>query len=663
VLRNRVGVAITARVAESCGTLATVTDALTREELARTALACPPFVLAIRLAEWVGDSRELTSTSVLRPAIAVQACQALGIALPVGKLRSAKDVFELARAWDAAVAADLVLVTASRASAAPDVADLARAAGGTVALGQELTERAAIAWLRGAGTPLGFPGDPCGECLTVLHTLREAAAPVELADLAAAVAVGTAAGPAPGVFDDLGSYVCPECGQRHSAPLPGLPGIADAFDTRALDLAEHVGDTVRDLVDFGAVVQGPGRTPGGTVTLTPLGVLLAESILHTITPDPDQPVGGMVESVAWLPPQVALAAAGPWLAARTPDGAVSELLAFSEAFEGPMLRFIALEIARQQGAQALPAWRAAAKRPGFGAYARQWLASQGEPVEADDRDEAWLLADTITQSLGELPDGLEALVLAAAMQAVSGGATAELLAGIRDCGHPRAVAVARLLAGGPGLAGGAAPLVRMLPYGERGTGGYGSAVEDGTLLQLKVTLRDVSKPPVWRRVLVPATMTLGELHEVIARAMGWGGGHLHVFSDGTVEYGVPDGELGFEDEDAIELDEVLSEPGDRFTYTYDFGDDWEHDIKLEKVLPPDPGAVVPACLAGKGACPPEDCGGARGYADLKEAIIDPAHDEHAELLNWLGIDDPSDFTLAAFDLDRANARLRRAPLS
>ena len=73
---------MTARVAESCGTLATVTDALTREELARTALACPPFTLAIRLAEWVGDSRELTSTGVLRPAVAVQACQALGIALP-----------------------------------------------------------------------------------------------------------------------------------------------------------------------------------------------------------------------------------------------------------------------------------------------------------------------------------------------------------------------------------------------------------------------------------------------------------------------------------------------------------------------------------------------------------------------------------------------------
>jgi hypothetical protein len=658
MLRNRVGAVMTARAAESCGTIAAMTDVMTREELARTALDCPAFTLAIRLAEWVGGSRELTSTSVLRPAIAVQACQALGISLPAGKLRSAKDVFELARAWDAAVVADLVLVTGSRASAAPDVADLARAAHGTAALGPERAERVAIAWLRGAGTPLGFPGDPCGECLTVLHTLREAAAPVELAELTAAV-ISAADGPAPGVFKDLCSYTCPECGQRHTAPLPGLPGLADVFGTRAPDLAEHVKRTVRDLVDFGAAVHGPGRAPGGTVTLTPPGALLAESILHTITADPDQPADGMVESIAWLPPRVALAAAGPWLAARTPDGAVSELLAFSEAFEGPMLRFIALEIARQQGAQALPAWRAAAKGPGFGAYARQWLASQGEPVEADDRDEAWLLVDTITQSIGELPAGLESLVLAAAMQAVSGGATAELLADIRDCGHPRAAAVARLLAGGPGLAGGTAPLVRRLPSGGRGTGGDGSTVEDGALLQLKVTLRGVSKPPVWRRVLVPATITLGDLHEVIASAMGWGGGHLHVFSDGAVEYGTPDGELGFEDEDAIALDEVLSEPGDRITYTYDFGDDWEHDIRLEKVLPPDPGAVVPACLAGKGACPPEDCGGAWGYADLKEAIADPAHDEHAELLGWLGLDDPSDFAPAAFDLDSANARLGR----
>ncbi|MGH3290867.1 MAG: plasmid pRiA4b ORF-3 family protein [Trebonia sp.] len=175
-----------------------------------------------------------------------------------------------------------------------------------------------------------------------------------------------------------------------------------------------------------------------------------------------------------------------------------------------------------------------------------------------------------------------------------------------------------------------------------------------------MTLRGVSKPPVWRRILVPVTMSLGELHEVIVRAMGWDGGHLHVFSDGMFQYGAPDGELGHQDEDDTELDEVLSGPGDKLSYTYDFGDDWEHDIRLEKVLPPDAATAVPACLAGKGACPPEDCGGAWGYASLKEAIADPADEEHQELLEWLGLDDPSDFDPTAFNLDYANARVSGA---
>jgi len=91
-------------------------------------------------------------------------------------------------------------------------------------------------------------------------------------------------------------------------------------------------------------------------------------------------------------------------------------------------------------------------------------------------------------------------------------------------------------------------------------------------------------------------------------------------------------------------------------YTYDFGDGWEHDIVLEKVLPPDP-VVGLSCLAGKGACPPEDCGGAWGYANLKEALADPGHEEHEDLLDWLGLDSAADFDPAQFGLDEVNARL------
>jgi hypothetical protein len=182
-------------------------------------------------------------------------------------------------------------------------------------------------------------------------------------------------------------------------------------------------------------------------------------------------------------------------------------------------------------------------------------------------------------------------------------------------------------------------------------------VEKGTLYQLKVTLRGVSKPPVWRRVLVHADASLGDLHEVIMAAMGWDGGHLHMFSDDTTRYGTtPDDE----DEDLFALADVLVEPGDRLRYTYDFGDDWDHDIKMGKVLPPDADAhasAVPVCLAGKGACPPEDCGGPWGYADLKVTIADPSDEEHEERLEWLGLEDPSDFDPAAFDLASVNARL------
>jgi len=124
---------------------------------------------------------------------------------------------------------------------------------------------------------------------------------------------------------------------------------------------------------------------------------------------------------------------------------------------------------------------------------------------------------------------------------------------------------------------------------------------------LKITLKDVSKPPVWRRVLVPAGVSLGLLHEVIRLAMGWDGGHLHMFSHGGSNDGPTDLDLDPDPEDADEvlLDDLLDEPGDKLSYTYDFGDDWAHEIRLEKILPADSVTAPLTCLTGKGACPPE----------------------------------------------------------
>ena len=586
-----------------------------RTALARTALTAVPLTRALALAQWTGGGRELTTTGVLRPAVAVEACRALGIDVPSGKLRSAKDVPELDDAWTVALAADLVLVTANRVMAAPGVAELvtmANRADETTELDEDLAEQMVLAWLRGAGTSLGFPEAACGECVAVLHELSEANGQMELVDLAAAVLDAEES-----AEFDLG------------------------FDIATMDLADHAVSAVSQLVEFAAVATGPGRSEGGTVALTPLGRLLAESVFGALSPPAAVTAEDLVTAVAWMPPRVALAASASWLAGRAPHAAVRELLEFASAFDGPELRTVALEIARGSGADAMPVWREYARMPGFGAYARQWLAAQDEPVAADDKDEAWLLVDTIVQSTSEL--GPVMLPLLSGTVQAAGDSMSDVLAGIANCGHPHAADVARMLSGGPAA-------------------GFRAATEKDTLYQLKITLRDVSKPPVWRRVLVPADDSLGDLHAVIIAAMGWDDSHLHMFSDGSTRYSTPDMDLDDEDEDEDDfaLADVLAEPGDRLRYTYDFGDGWDHDIKLEKVFPPDadpPVDVVPECLAGKGACPPEDCGGPWGYAALKEVLADPSDEEYGERLEWLGLEDPSDFDPAAFDLAAVNARL------
>lgn len=162
-------------------------------------------------------------------------------------------------------------------------------------------------------------------------------------------------------------------------------------------------------------------------------------------------------------------------------------------------------------------------------------------------------------------------------------------------------------------------------------------------VQVKVKLRGVSKPPVWRRLQVRADMSLDRLHETILAAFGWAGYHMHVFESGPDRFGLPDPELGFIDERRVSLGEVLGGVGDQLLYTYDFGDDWEHEIVVEELADADPDVRYPVLVAAKGACPPEDCGGPWGYAELKGILADPAHDRHQEMLDWLGLDDGSAF--------------------
>ena len=166
-----------------------------------------------------------------------------------------------------------------------------------------------------------------------------------------------------------------------------------------------------------------------------------------------------------------------------------------------------------------------------------------------------------------------------------------------------------------------------------------------SVVSLKVTLRG-TKPPIWRRLLVPGAMTLGALHEAIQAAMGWQGGHLHVFDIDGRQYGDRRTVDDVADENRLTLSGVLKSGVTRFGYIYDFGDDWDHTVAIEKIQPAIDGQTYPACVAGKRNCPPEDCGGVWGYEELLQILADPAHPERAERLEWLGEDfDPEDFSI------------------
>ncbi len=179
------------------------------------------------------------------------------------------------------------------------------------------------------------------------------------------------------------------------------------------------------------------------------------------------------------------------------------------------------------------------------------------------------------------------------------------------------------------------------------------------LLQFKIQLKDISEPPVWRRVLVPDSFSFEKFHIVIQVAFGWYNGHLHQFSPkgygsepqiGMTDYESWDDEEII-DEKKIKLSAIFTKPKQKFTYIYDFGDDWIHTITLEKII--DDKSRKASLLQGQGACPPEDCGGPWGYKSMLEILANPKHEEHEGMREWLGLEeehdvwDANDFDLAA----------------
>jgi hypothetical protein len=179
--------------------------------------------------------------------------------------------------------------------------------------------------------------------------------------------------------------------------------------------------------------------------------------------------------------------------------------------------------------------------------------------------------------------------------------------------------------------------------------------------QLKVVLIG-SKPAVWRRLQVPGNANLGWLHAVLQVAMGWTNSHLHHFFVGETRYSDPrfDHDMGFNDEpDPDEAKATLAQavpnkPGFEFEYEYDFGDSWAHKITVEKATDVT-ASTIALCLEGARACPPEDCGGVCGYANLLKILKNRKHPEHKDMKEWIG----GVWDTEAFDLAKTNTWLRK----
>lgn len=178
-----------------------------------------------------------------------------------------------------------------------------------------------------------------------------------------------------------------------------------------------------------------------------------------------------------------------------------------------------------------------------------------------------------------------------------------------------------------------------------------------TVYQIQIALKGF-KPKIWRRILIPSDISMSDFHYVIQVVMGWTNSHLHQFFQYGTFYSEPQ-EGSWDDMDAedytdLSVSDLLTREKDILIYEYDFGDGWEHQITLEKVLPKTGETQLPVCLQGKMNCPPEDCGGVWGYAEMLEILKQPQHEEYESYIEWLG----DKFDPEYFDKDAVNQVLQ-----
>jgi len=187
------------------------------------------------------------------------------------------------------------------------------------------------------------------------------------------------------------------------------------------------------------------------------------------------------------------------------------------------------------------------------------------------------------------------------------------------------------------------------------------------VFQFKIQIKGITKPPVWRKIAVPADFTFLRFHEVIQEAFGWENDHLFEFEDkeyeSSIRISIPsedDFDFGVKAQDAskVKLSKIFSSDSPKFLYVYDFGDSWVHEITLEAITDDNQKRAV--CLSGKGACPPEDCGGIYGYEEMKKVFQTMPKSEQADQYReWLDLDEDEVWDADSFNIDEVNTYLKQ----
>jgi len=521
-------------------------------DTARMARDCPVMEGAVALARWIGAGhRPVTAGQVLRKADLPAAGAVLGVDVPP-KLRTMADIPALRRPWWAAVGAGLLQVGDGQVTGGPALEHWPPAEADLLS-----------GWLAALLAVCAAESRPHDEDS------------VRLLALALLMVIGPNGAPLTyrtwGLVNAVLDELCDGYDKWSGEVRPALDRYDDlGTGTPLAGLAEL-------LAGFGAM-DGDHDKPVVTVLGRWAVAHLADGLSGPA--DPLLPAADMIaEVVRFGDEEQQHRAARKWLAGRGAARAARELLAAAESMS-PLRRSVAVGLLSRLDDDMLPALREAAARPHVGPHARAMLAAWDDGPQLDEADWAWLAVEAAAAALEEQgPDE----ALSRVREGMPGADLDECLAQVRATGHPDADALARAVAQ---LAASGAPL----------------SIDQ--VAQLKVSLTDF-RPPIWRRVRLPITATLADLHVIIQVLFGWDGDHLHLFQVGKKQYSAQYPHLeetGYDDE--VRVRDAAS-AGGKIAYTYDLGAEWRHAIIVEKMLVRDPGQHYPVCVAFHGDSPVE----------------------------------------------------------